>query len=134
MRIHKPGVGPDEFEFATGELLPAIIRKIPDERIFARHDFLEVKANVCGPQAPRLHMAGQMQDFGGVKQRLRGHAPAQDAQPAYFFPALNDGRFQTGTRGCPRCCVTGAAAAENDHVVIKLLHDLKMGWRAEFSN
>ena len=64
-------------------------------------------------------------DFGGIKQRLRGHAPAQEAQPADFFPALNDGRFQTCARRCPRRCVTGAATAENGHVVIKLFHDLK---------
>jgi hypothetical protein len=63
-----------------------------------------------------------MHDFSGVKQRLRGHAPAQDAQPAGFLTALNDGRFQTRARCCPRRRVTSAAAAENNRIVVKLFH------------
>ena len=43
----------DEFEFAAGQLLPAIIRKILDERIFSRHDFFKVKTDLSGADAPR---------------------------------------------------------------------------------
>ena len=127
IRIHKLGGAADEFEFAASQLLPAIIRKIPDERVLARHHLREIEAYVFGADAPRPGVAGQMPDFGGVKQRLRGHAPAQEAQPADFFPALNDGRFQTCARRCPRRRVTGAAAAENNHVVIKLFARLENG-------
>ena len=125
--IKKLGVGANKFEFATGELLPAIIRKILDERVLARHHLRKIEAYVFGADAPWPGVAGQVHDFGGVKQRLRGHTPAQDAQPANIFPALNDNRFQTCARRCPRRCVAGAAATENGHVVIKLLHDFKMG-------
>jgi hypothetical protein len=120
--IEKSGIGADEFEFATGELLPAKIRKILDERIFSRHDFFKVKTDLSGADAPRPGVTSQMHDFGGVKQRLRGHTPAQDAQPAGFFTTLNDGRFQTRARCCPRRRVTSTAAAENGHVVIRPLH------------
>ena len=59
---------------------------------------------------------------------LRGCMPTKALlYTADFFPALNDSRFQTCARRCPRRCVTGAATAENGYVVIKLLHDLKMG-------
>jgi len=114
--------------------LPAIIRKILDERVLARHHLREIEACVFGADAPGPGMAGQVHDFGGVKQRLCGHAPPQDTQPADFVSALNDCRFQTRARRRPRRGVTGAAAAENGHVIIKLLHDLKMGRRTEFLN
>jgi len=39
-----------------------------------------------------------MHDFGGIKQRLRGHAPAQDAKPAGLLAAFDDGGFQTRAR------------------------------------
>jgi hypothetical protein len=75
-----------------------------------------------------------MHDFGGVKQRLRGHAPAQDAQPAGFFTTLNDGRFQTRARGRPRRRVTSTAAAENGHVVVEWFHTGEDGSDFKFDN
>ena len=124
----------NEFEFATGQLLPAIFRKILDERIFSRHDFFKVKTDLSGADAPRPGMAGQMHDFGGVKQRLRGHAPAQDAQSAGFFTALNDGGFQTRARRRPGRRVTGAATAKNDRVIVKWFHTGKDGSDFKFDN
>ncbi len=112
MNLNFPGV----------ELLHAIIGKIPDERIFSRHDLLEIEADLSGADAPRFGMAGQVHHFRGVKQRLRGHAAAQDAQSADFLAAFDDDGFQTRARRRPRRRVTGAAAAENRHVVIKSFH------------
>ena len=120
MRIQKSGIGADEFEFSAVELLHAVIRKILDERIFPRHDFFEIEADFSGADAPRFGVAGEVHDFGGVKQRLRRHAAAQDAQPADFFAAFDDDGFQSRARRRPRRRVTGAAAAENGHVEIKL--------------
>jgi len=60
--------------------------------------------------------------FGGVKQRLGRHAAAQDAQAADFFAAFDDDCFQTRARRRPGRSVTGAAATENGHVTIKLVH------------
>jgi hypothetical protein len=75
-----------------------------------------------------------MHDFGGVKQRLRGHAPAQDAQSADFLAAFDDGGFQTRARRRPRRRVTGAAAAENDHVIIESFHTGEDGSDFKFDN
>src|ERR1017187_9216630 len=58
--IKKPDIGADEFEFATGELLPAIIRKILDERVLARHHLREIEAYVFGADAPWPGVAGQV--------------------------------------------------------------------------
>ena len=91
-RIKKTRVGADELEFAASQLFAAIIRKFLDERVLARHDFREIEATLFNTNAPLLRLLGEVQYFGGIKQRLRGHAAAQDAQPAYFRAAFDHDR------------------------------------------
>ena len=134
VRIQKSRLGANEFEFAAGQLLPAIIRKTLDERIFSRHDFFKIKTDLSSADAPRPGVAGQVQDLGGIKQRLGGHAPAQDAKPADFLAAFDDGGFQTRARRRPGRRVTGAAAAQNDHVMVELCHTGKDGSDFKFDN
>jgi hypothetical protein len=75
-----------------------------------------------------------MHDFGGVKQRLRGHAPAQNAQSADFSAAFDDGDFQTRAGRRPGRRVTGAAAAQNGHIAVKLFHTGEDGSDFKFDN
>ncbi len=119
VRIEKACRGADELEFATGQLLAAIIRKLFDERVLARHHLRKVEPHIFRPDTPRRGMAGAVQDFSGIQQRLRRHATAQDAQPAHFRPAFDHDCSQTGARHRPRRRVTGAATAENGDIVVE---------------
>ena len=121
VRIKKARLGADELEFATGQLFAALVRKAFDERVRAYHHFREIKTNVFSTDAPRLGMAGVVQDFGSVEQRLRGHAAAQDAQPAHFRAAFDHGRPQTRPGRRPRCRVTGASPAEDGDIEVELV-------------
>jgi hypothetical protein len=61
-------------------------------------------------------MFGEMFHFGGVEQRLRRHAAAQDAESADFLAALDDDGFQAPRPPPARRRVTAAAAADDGHV------------------
>src|SRR5579859_3440523 len=127
MFVHKLRIGPDEFEFTGIQLLHAVIGEIFDERIFPRHDPLEIEPDPSGVNAPWSGMAGQVHHLGGIKQRLGGHATAQDAQPANFVATFNNDDSQTRAR-CRSCRrITGAAATQNCHVKIKSVHVGKDG-------
>ena len=122
VRVQKPGVGADEFKPAAFQLLHPVIGKFPDQPVFARHDLREVKAQLRGLKPPGGSSSGQVPDFGGIEQRLGGHAPAQDAQAADLPTALEDHRFQARAGGRPGGGVTAAAAADDRHVEIMFAH------------
>jgi hypothetical protein len=119
VRIEKVCVGADKLEFATGQLFAAMVRKLFDERVLSRHHFGEIKTNIFRADAPWPGMTGEVQDFGGVEQRLRGHAAAQDTQPAYFRAAFDHDRSQSCGGGRPRRRVTSTTAAQDGDIVVK---------------
>ena len=99
MRIREPGHSPKELELAALKLLPAVIRKVLDERILARHDLGEIEPDVLGTNAPRLRM---------------------DAKPADLLAALDYHRLQPLGGGCPRRRIAAAAATDDGEVVIEV--------------
>jgi hypothetical protein len=86
----------DILEFATGQLFAALVRKFFDERVRSRHHFREIKTNIFRADAPQPGMTGEVQDFGGLEQRLCGHAAAQDAQPANSSPPIIERFYFSG--------------------------------------
>ena len=121
VRVEKVCARAEEFEFAARQLLPAEIGELGDERVLARHDFGEVEASVFDAHAPCAGVIREVHDFGGVEQRLRRHAAAQDAQAADFFAAFDNDSFQAGASGGTRRSVAGAAAAEDGQIKVELL-------------
>ena len=122
----KAGGGAEEFEFAAGELLPAVIGEVSDQGVLAGHDLCEVEADVVGADAPRLGVAGEVHDFGGVEQGLGGHAAAQDAESADFFAAVDDGGFEPERAAVRAAAVAGAAAADDGDINACGVHGERM--------
>src|SRR5688500_17162866 len=118
MEVGETRVGADKGEPAVLELLVSIVRKAFDEQILSRHDFRKVEADVAGFDAEHLRMLCQVVDFGRVKERFGGHAPAQNAKPADLLPALDDGGPQARSGGRARGGVSGTAAADDADVVV----------------
>src|SRR5438067_7946410 len=106
----------DEVEFPTQKLLLPIIGKLLNQSVFARHDLIEIEGDIFGANSPRLGMAGEVHDFGRIKQGLGGHATAENTEAADFLAALEDRSLEALTRGSPRRGVAGAAAAEDGQV------------------
>ena len=86
--------GANEFKLPRRELLRAIISKFLNHRVLARHDFGEIKIDI-GTNSPRVRMTREMHHFGRVQERFRGHAAAENTQPAKFAPTFDDGGFET---------------------------------------
>src|SRR5438445_13033719 len=110
----------DKIEFPIQKLLLSIIGKLLNQSVFARHDLVEIEGDIFGANSPRLGMTGEVHDFSRVKQRLGGHATAENTEAADFLAALEDRSLEALTRGCTRRGVTGAAAAEDGQVVIEI--------------
>jgi len=117
--VSKAGSCAEECEFAAGELLPAKISKFLDERVLPAHDLAKVETYLRRVDAPGSRMAGQVHDFGGVKQGFRWHATAQDTEAAHLLGAFNDDGFEALGRGGSRGRVTATAAADNRQVEVK---------------
>ena len=124
--VQKLCPGTNEFELSVVELPYTVIGKILDQCVLSRHDLLEIETDFPGANAPRPGVAGQMHHFRRVKQRLGGHAAAQNAQPADLVATFDDDGFQTRARRRPCRRVAAAAAAEDRHVIIKSVHAKKM--------
>jgi len=124
--VQKPCPGPDELEFAGMELLCPVIGKIIDQQILPRHHLLKIETDLSGANAPGPGMAGQVHHFSGVKQRLRGHAAAQDAQPADLVATFDDDGFQTRGGGGSGRRVTTTATTQDRYVKIKPVHAGRM--------
>ena len=77
-------------------------------------------------RTPHASVPCQMQDFGGIQERLAGHATAQDAQTADFRTAFDHDGFQTLAQRGSRGGITGAATTQNRDGAIKCSHDNRM--------
>ena len=127
VRVGKAGEGAQELELAVDELLPAVIGKVLDQGVLARHDLGEVEADILRADAPRLRVAGQVHDFGRVEQGLGRHAAAQDAKAADFLAALKDHGFKALGHGGPCRGVAAAAAADHRKVIIESFSSVAHG-------
>ena len=122
MRVQKFCVGADEFEFAPVQLLHAEVGEIFNLLILPRHDLLPIERNFPRAHSPRRGVFGKMFHLRRVEHRLRGHAAAQDAQPADLASAFDDHGFQTCRRRRARCRKPAAARANHRQVEIKFFH------------
>ena len=129
--VGESSMSAEEGEFAFGELLFPKISEFLDKRVFSRHDFGKIETEFALVNAPNLGLTGQMHDFGSVEQSFRRHTAAQNAEAADVLPAFNHDGFDASGTGRASGGVTGAAAADNSEVKIKmarcLAHVLSMG-------
>jgi len=128
VRIRKAGRRSNELEFPGRQLLRTVIRKLLDQRVLARHYFRKIKTDFAA-NAPRLGMACQMHNLRGVKQRLRWHATAQDAQSSHFLASFDDDRLQPRRRGRSRRGVASAAAANDRYIIVVVIVRFHAGER-----
>ena len=117
MRIEKAGVGTDEVEFAPGERVDPVTGEIGDDFPLARMDGFHVGPGRGNLQAEGFPLLREVQHVGHVKQRLRRHAAAQDAEAAELARAIDDGGAKSERGGGPGRVEPGTAAAEHEEVV-----------------
>lgn len=120
VRVNEAGFGADKLEPPALQLLSPVAREVGDHRVFARHDFREVEADLRHMNSPGRRVLGEMFYLRRVEQRFRGHAAPQDAQAAYFPAALDDHRPQPAPSRRIGCRIARAAAADYHHIKIKL--------------
>src|SRR5207237_1780827 len=76
----------------------------------------KIKTYLAWMNTPRFGVAGQMHDFGGIKEGFGGHATAQDAQAADIVATFDNHGLKPGGGGGAGSGVTGAAAADDCQV------------------
>ena len=135
MFIEKPRFSADKRKSAISELLPAIIRKLFYEHVFAGHDGTKVEPDSFGADAPFARVCCQVHHFRCVEERLGRHATAKDAEAANFFAAFDHGRTQSGGGCRPSGGVTTTAPANNRDVVLETItHSVsqwsRVGWHS----
>ena len=130
--INKTDVGTDELETSALQLPPPVTGEVGNHRVLARHDLGEVEPHFRHLNPPRRGVLGKVLHLGRVKQRLGGHAAAQNAKSADFLAAFDDrspeaaaGR-RTGRR------IARTATADHHHIEVRTAvrtHVARLGGR-----
>jgi len=132
MWIDESGFRADEFEPAIGKLLVPEIGEFLDKPVFSGHYSWEINPHRLHPNTPGIRVPGQVRDLGRVKERLRRHATAQDAESADLLATFNHDGPQSGRSSSPGRGITAAATADHRDIVIKcVFHREKNGAGAE---
>ena len=117
MRVEKMRAAPDKLEFPAFELFPPVARELVNQAAFACEHFRLHHAHVLRAQPEFLRSPQRDEPVGRFDHRFRGHATAQDAQPAHVFAAFDHDCSQTEAARGARRRVPGAPTADHGKIV-----------------
>lgn len=131
IRTGEDGGAADEIEAPVLELASPVIGEFTDEAFFPGDDFIHACSGLRRAQSEFLRPAYRAGTVRRFDEGFRGHAAAQDAETAEIAGAIDDRDAETEIMGGPCRRVAGAAAAEDEKIVV-FFHEMREagGWNS----
>jgi hypothetical protein len=91
MGTDETGLGAEELPLPLFQLMASVSGEVPDEFVLPGHQTFKVDGHRAGGDAPGASSVDGVAEFGGMEERLGGHAAAQDAETSDLGAAIEDG-------------------------------------------